>query len=216
MSLLNDLTQSGRLWSASDWRMARIHAAPSGYAALDAELPGGGWPLGAVTEILYARPGQGELRLLLPYLAALSQEDRRWQAWFNPPYRPHAPGLAHWGLDLSRLLLCQAPRQDDLLWSLERCLSTGGCQAVIAWVDRLDNAHMRRLQLAAESNRLPVFLLRPERWCDRASIAALRLQVRAEQADQVQLHILKRRAGWPLSNLPVTIPLQPEGACHHG
>ncbi|MEX2321220.1 MAG: hypothetical protein WD668_07685, partial [Saccharospirillum sp.] len=106
--------------------------------------------------------------------------------------------------------------QDDLLWSLERCLSTGGCQAVIAWVDRLDNAHMRRLQLAAESNRLPVFLLRPERWRDRASIAALRLQVCADQANRVRLHILKRRAGWPLNNLPVTIPLQPDGACLYG
>jgi hypothetical protein len=216
MSLLHDLTQSGRLWSANDWRMARIHAAPSGYAPLDAELPGGGWPLGAVTEILYARPGQGELRLLLPYLASLSQTDQRWQVWFNPPHQPHAPGLAHWGMNLSRLLLCQAPRQEDLLWSLERCLTTGGCQAVVAWLDRLDSAHMRRLQLAAESNRLSVFLLRPERWRDRASSADLRLQVSAEQADQLRLNILKRRAGWPRHNLPVTVPLQPDGAGHHG
>jgi hypothetical protein len=119
-------------------------------------------------------------------------------------------------MDLSRLLLCQAQRQDDLLWSLERCLTTGGCQAVIAWVDRLDNAHMRRLQLAAESNRLPVFLLRPERWRTSASIAALRLQVCADRADHLQLHILKRRAGWPLKNLGVSIPLQPGGVRHHG
>ena len=216
MSLLNDLTQSGQLWSASDWRMTRVQASPSGYAQLDAELPGGGWPRWAITEIFHARSGQGELRLLLPYLAALSRDDRRWQVWFNPPYRPHAPGLANWGLDLSRLLMCQASRQDDLLWSLERCLISGGCQAVIAWADRLDTAHLRRLQLAAESNQLSVFLLRPERWRETSSIAALRLQVSADQPDQLQLRILKRRAGWPLQNLKLTVPLQPDGADIHG
>ena len=36
---------------------------PSGFAALDAALPGRGWPQGALTEVLLEREGIGELRL---------------------------------------------------------------------------------------------------------------------------------------------------------
>ena len=44
----------------------------SGYPALDAELPGGGWPRGALIDLMHERPGIGELALLLPVLAALT------------------------------------------------------------------------------------------------------------------------------------------------
>lgn len=206
MSLLHTLTQRGQLWSGNDWRTARIAASPSGYAELDAELPGGGWPLGAVTEVLYTRPGQGELRLLLPYLARQSREDQRWQVWFNPPFRPYAPGLAYWGMALERLLLCQAQRSDDLLWSLEQCLVTGGSQSLVAWVDQLDKTRMRRLQLAAEKSRIPVFLLRSERCSQQPSVAALRLKLSSPEADRLDVQILKRRAGWPLDKLSLTLP----------
>ena len=43
----------------------------SGLEALDAQLPGGGWPLGALTEILLQHHGIGELQLLMPALARL-------------------------------------------------------------------------------------------------------------------------------------------------
>ncbi|APW47500.1 hypothetical protein [Rhodoferax antarcticus] len=46
---------------------------PSGHAALDAQLPGGGWPVGASCEILQPQAGQGEWRLLLPALRSLTQ-----------------------------------------------------------------------------------------------------------------------------------------------
>jgi protein ImuA len=48
----------------------------SGHAALDAQLPGGGWPVGALTELLLPHPGVGELRLLAPALAALQRQQR--------------------------------------------------------------------------------------------------------------------------------------------
>lgn len=215
MSLLQTLTQSGQLWSGNDWRMARIDASPSGYAELDAELPGGGWPLGAVTEVLYARPGQGELRLLLPYLVRQSRQDQRWQVWFNPPYRPYGPGLAHWGLALERMLLCQAQGPDDLLWSMEQCLSTGGSQALVAWVDQLDKSRMRRLQLAAEKSRIPVFLLRSERYRQQPSVAALRLLLVCREEERLEVQILKRRAGWPLEGLSLAMPSFPSKAVAH-
>jgi protein ImuA len=48
-------------------------ALPSGHAALDAQLPGGGWPLGALSEILQPQNGFNEWRLLLPVLHTVTQ-----------------------------------------------------------------------------------------------------------------------------------------------
>lgn len=207
MSIIQHLTQNGRLWTGHDWRQTQQDATPSGYRTLDAELPGGGWPVGAVTEIIYSQTGQGELRLLLPALARLSRGDSRWQVWFNPPFQPYAPGLAHWGLSLERLLICRTKATDDLLWSLEQCLSTGGSQALVAWVDTLDKARMRRLQLAAEKGRIPIFLLRSLRFQNAPSVAALRLSMTCTRPGQGQVDIIKRRAGWPVQNIQVPLPL---------
>ena len=60
----------------SVWR-GRSHAAvetfSTGFAALDAGLPGGGWARHGVVEVLTPQPGVGELYLLLPLLANLSR-----------------------------------------------------------------------------------------------------------------------------------------------
>lgn len=207
MSLLHQLTENGQIWTGQHWRRTHQDARPSGHAALDAELPGGGWPVGAVTEILVRHPGQGELRLLLPALAELSRTDSRWQVWFNPPFQPYGPGLAQWGLALDRLLVCRTAGADDLLWSLEQCLNTGGSQTVVAWVEQLDKARMRRLQLAAEKGRIPVFLLRPARFESAPSVSALRLRLASQSPEQASVDILKRRAGWPVSGLELTLSM---------
>ena len=46
------------------------------FAVLDAFLPWHGWPTGAMTEIMTDTVGCGELSLLLPAMARLSQEKR--------------------------------------------------------------------------------------------------------------------------------------------
>ena len=58
------------LWRASQLGAGRQRCTASGFALLDAQLPGGGWPHGVLTELLLAQPGIGELRLLAPTLAA--------------------------------------------------------------------------------------------------------------------------------------------------
>ncbi len=45
----------------------------SGFAELDRELPGGGWPQGQLTELLLDAAGIGELSLLAPALAQLAR-----------------------------------------------------------------------------------------------------------------------------------------------
>ncbi|HEY9105608.1 MAG TPA: hypothetical protein VIN58_02930, partial [Roseateles sp.] len=58
----------GRLWRGSSLGAAADPTLASGFAALDAELPGGGWPLRAVTELLTPQTGVLEWRLLAPAL----------------------------------------------------------------------------------------------------------------------------------------------------
>jgi len=40
----------------------------TGYPALSRDLPGGGWPAGALVDLLVRQTGVGELRLLRPPL----------------------------------------------------------------------------------------------------------------------------------------------------
>ena len=48
----------------------------SGHTRLDRHLPGGGWPLGALTELLTETAGSGEFSLLLPTLAIMTSKRR--------------------------------------------------------------------------------------------------------------------------------------------
>src|SRR4249920_4082167 len=76
---------------------------PTGFPQLDAELPGGGWPTGALAELVPAHDGIGELRLLGPALARLARAGER-IAWIAPPYLPYAPALVAAGIALGQVL----------------------------------------------------------------------------------------------------------------
>ncbi|PYE21549.1 hypothetical protein C7410_114192 [Paraburkholderia silvatlantica] len=52
------------LWRASQLGSAHGRTVTTGHEALDAELPGHGWPMGPLTEVIVPQPGCGELRLL--------------------------------------------------------------------------------------------------------------------------------------------------------
>ncbi|MGE5189965.1 MAG: translesion DNA synthesis-associated protein ImuA [Gemmatimonadota bacterium] len=166
---------------------------PTGFADLDALLPGGGWPLGAVTEILIPREGIGELRLVVPALAAQSRRGR-WIAWIDPPHVPYAPALAGMEVRLSRVLLVSAGTGRDRLWAAGQCLRSGACGAVLAWPGECDDRSFRRLQLAAGKGGAMGVLFRPERAGARPSHAALRLRLARSPRGAV-VEILKGRGG---------------------
>lgn len=149
-------------------------AVATGNAALDAQLAQGGWPRGALSELLFERPGIGELGLLLPALAELSQAGR-WQAWINPPYLPYAPALSAAGIELSRLLLLRATDAREALWAAEQCLRSRVCGAVLIWPQAPDGRQLRRLQLAAEHGDALGLLFRPLTDAGQPSPATLRL-----------------------------------------
>lgn len=158
---------------------ARAVAVPTGFAELDAALPGGGWPVGAITELMPAAQGIGELSLLMPALAHLSRAGR-YLAWIAPPCLPYPPALVQHGLALERVLLIQAHDARSVLWAAEQVLRCPAIGAVLAWPEALlDDRRVRRLQLAAEAGGSCGWLYRPPAAAQQHSPAALRLKLKS-------------------------------------
>lgn len=169
---------------------------PTGQARLDARLPGGGWPLGAVSEIVSASPGLGELSLLLPALAALGERGQ-WVVLVDPPWVPYPAALHARGLRLERLLWVRTRGEKESLWACEQALAGGRGGAVLAWPQRIAFARLRRLQLAAEANGKLAFLFRPASALQDASPAALRLHLQANGSQDVAVRVVKCRGSRP-------------------
>ncbi len=198
----------GLVWQAD--RLARPAEAgmPTGFAALDAQLPGGGWPRGALIELLGDAPGIGELGLLLPMLRAAAAAAERWIAWIAPPHLPYAPALVAAGIPLERLLLLTPDDHAETLWAIRQALASGGCEVVLAWLARADTAALRRLQLAAEESATPLFLFRPAAAAIHSSPASLRLRL-VPTTEALTLDILKRRGPALAAPIRLTIPDRP-------
>lgn len=194
-SPLAQVLQHPQIWRANRRVAVSAETIATGFAALDRELWGGGWPRGALTEILFPASGSGELRLLMPALAQLSRQ-QHWLAWIAPPYIPYAPALAAHGVDLARVMVVQ-PRDDaQALWAVEQALRAGTCAAVLAWVKRSDDRSLRRLQLAAEAGNSWGVVFREQHSVVQTSPVPLRLKLEPTSAGAV-VQILKRRGGWP-------------------
>ncbi|MEY4750362.1 MAG: hypothetical protein RIQ60_2576 [Pseudomonadota bacterium] len=127
------------LWRADSLGHNRLPGCASGHALLDAELPDGGWPGGALVELLLPTRaatiplgGQGELRLLGPALARLARAGGE-IALVAPPLQLHAPALAAAGWPLERLLIVDPPTLADAAWATEQALRSRRCAAVVWW-----------------------------------------------------------------------------------
>lgn len=188
------LDQAG-LWRARNG-VQRVATIATGYPELDRQLPGGGWPLGALTELIVGHYGIGELRLFLPALSALSRQCDRRLMWVAPPHEPYAPALAAAGLDISRHLVVRPEQSRDVLWAAEQGLRSGCCAAVLLWIERLSGREARRLQLAAESGAAWGLVFRPPAAAREHSPAALRLEMSVGSGERC-LRILKARGGRP-------------------
>lgn len=200
---LQSVLEHPAIWRGGDLPPAAQPALPSGFPALDAQLPGGGWPVGALTEILADADGIGELSLLLPFLSRLMREGQG-VVWVAPPYLPYAPALVAAGVEPERCLVVMTERSPggrggygrDELWVIEQALRSGACGAVLAWLDDEgigpDYRALRRLQLAAEAGGATSFLYRPSAVARKPSPAPLRLSLGIEDA-HLAVRILKRR-----------------------
>jgi len=202
-TILEEILQRQPVWRGGALARTAMPAVPSGFVALDHELPGGGWPSGTLTEILCTREGVGELQLVLPTLAGMSASGRR-IAWLAPPHLPYAPALAAAGVDLAHLIVVQTTGRRDALWAADQVLRAGACHALLAWFRDARYAELRRLTVAAEMGSTLIILFRPKEAACESSPACLRIMLEVEEGRLI-VRILKRRG--VLAAAPIHIPI---------
>lgn len=193
---LAQVLERGDIRRGDAFAVAPAPTLASGFARLDAELPGGGWPRGALTELLAEHEGIGELGLLLPALAALTAAGQT-VVLIAPPRAAHAPAWAAAGIRLEALRLVFPRRPRDALWAAVEALRCGGVAATLLWLDELFRRQLpanslRRLQVAAGEGGGAAFCFRPAQLAAAASPAPLRLQLQSA-GRQLRVQLLKRR-----------------------
>ncbi len=200
MSTARDTVLS-RNFPADVWQADALASAPgrvlaTGDAVLNAHLPGGGWPLGALSEILQPPGVHNEWRLLLP---ALARSGTGAVVLVGAPHTPFGPSLGAQGL-LPQRLLWVAPQAGakagaQRLWATEQALRCADVDAVLAWLVQVKPEQLRRLQMAAAEYDKLLFVLRPEQAQDESSPAVLRLWAAPSPngTDTLEVRVLKRR-----------------------
>lgn len=190
------------LWRGTQLAAPGHRCVPTGHDVLSAQLPGGGWPMGTLVELLPTQPGIGELRLLLPVLRNLGAQ--RPVALLQPPYRPHAASWTAAGVSASQLLWLKPDTSTDALWAADQILKNGSCGALLFWQPQVRPESLRRLHLAAQSADTLFFLFRPASVMREASPAPLRLLLEPA-GDTLQARVIKRRG--PAHDQPIQIDL---------
>lgn len=193
------------VWRAPELARTVEQALPTGHAALDAQLPGGGWPCGSLVEVLQASAGRHVWQLLLPALAQTTQAQGGPVVLVNAPHLPFGPSLGAQGLPPERLLKVQAKNAQAALWASEQALRCADVVALLAWLPRCRATELRRLHLAAAQQGKLLFVFRGVNARDESSPARVRLQI--EEGEELRVHLLKRR-GPPLAQA-IELPAQP-------
>lgn len=197
------LSQS--VWLGNQMASAVHQTLSTGYADLDAELPGGGWPKSTLIELLLQQHGIGEIRLLKPVLAVLAKTKRI--ALLSPPFMPQIAAWSAANIDPDNLLLLKSTRTADTLWAAEQILLNESCGAAILWQHDVKADALRRLRLATQASETMFWLIRPASAQGNPSPAPLRL-VLSHAYEGVNVHIAKRRG--PVHEHSLHIPFQEE------
>jgi protein ImuA len=225
-AFVNPLLASAGVWRADQLAANAGAVLPSGHPALDAQLPGGGWPVGALTELLQLQSGAGEWGLVLPALAQLrpNASHRATLVLVGAPHVPLGPALQARGLDAQRLLWVRADTPAARSWACEQALRCADVAAVLAWLPQVRAEALRRLHLAAQDHAKLLWVIRPVQAQYESSPAPLRLLLESGAQElgaryESRVSILKRR-GPPLERaLPLclhSVALQALLAAAHG
>ena len=187
---------------------------PSGFVALDQQLPGGGWPTRNLIELLLKHQGIGELRLLMPAMRKLSLEKKK-LILIGAPLLPLTPVFEQFGVALNQVHLIQTDKTQDRLWATEQVLQSDSFGALFMWLPEektlCSATVLRRLQYQATRSQGLSFAFRPIRAQMQPSPASLRLCLTAQSPGKLCVHLIKRRG--PVLEQPVLIDLPtPQGA----
>ena len=189
------------VWRGTELARQTQATLTSGHALLDRELPGQGWPLAQLTEILQAQSGLHEWRLLLPALRVAAAQGPL--VLIGAPHLPNLPALASLGIAPERVLRVEARTPAERLWAAEQTLRCRELGALLAWLPQARAEQLRRLQLAGHSAQALVFALRPLEAQHESSPAPLRLSLRAGTGQSLAVQLLKRRG--PLLDTPLEL-----------
>ena len=107
------------IWRGCDLGQQAGPVVSTGFAALNAELPGHGWPSQSLTEVLSPQPSVLEWRLIGPALRGIVAGGGSIVV-VGPPKQPHLPGLRHVGIDEKHLVWVQAEAPSERLWCTEQ------------------------------------------------------------------------------------------------
>lgn len=200
MSAIAQLLSRGQhaalLHKAAALACAHAHdTLPTGNAGADALLPGGGWPKGALVELIQSgtdalAPTQAVCSLLLPALIQLQQErvgvaaQAAHVAWVGTVGHSalaqslslFGPSLAAKGLDVSRLVWVQHASDTAKAWAAQELLRCGDVAGVVVSLAQADAHLLRRLHYSAAQHGKYVWAIRPAQAMAQASPAVLRMQ----------------------------------------
>lgn len=196
------------IWRGDALGHAASKASSSGWAELDAELPGGGWPRQSVTEVLAAQPSGLEWRLLGPALRLIVAGGGQ-VVVVGPPQHPHLPGLRHEGLDERQLVWIQAERPAERLWVTEQLIKSNAAGAIMSWLPQARPEQLRRLQVCSQACEGAVFLWRAQAARHEASAAPLRVHASVGLDWELRVNVFKRRG--PVHEGTLVLPSVPGG-----
>ncbi len=193
------------IWQASA-SSQQTHGLDTGYPALNKDLHQGGWPPGAVIELLSDEFGIGELNVLLPTLVQCARQNQK-LVFVSPPYMPYAPAFRDTGIPPEQVVVIQTRSAIEQLWAVEQLLRGDVAGAVLCWLAHgaANHHQLRKLQLAAQASRGMAVLFRPARSAAEASPAALRITLSPTPV-ACRLHILKQRGGWAGQVVDIAYP----------
>ena len=134
------------IWRGNQLGSPVISVVASGFAALDAELPGAGWPCHSLTEILQAQPTVAEWRLLAPAMRQVVASGGNIVV-VGPPKSPHLPGLKYAGLDERHLVWIQADAPAERLWVTEQLIKTNAAGLLVSWLPQARHGAQRAVGL---------------------------------------------------------------------
>ncbi|MET1255482.1 translesion DNA synthesis-associated protein ImuA [Aliikangiella maris] len=192
--IIKQLINSSSVWQAS----SQSHTCPTlstGYRVLDQQLHYGGWPQGKLSEILLPHHGVGEIRLLLPLLYRLIQQNAH-ICWINPPYPLYMPALLQQHIAPEKQIMVQTTQHVDTIWAAQQALASQECSGVFIWLSQqTTNKQLRKLSLATKAGHCWGIVFRQQQFTEQPSPSALRLKLSTSQHQQL-IEIIKQPGGW--------------------
>jgi len=166
---------------------------PTAFPELNQLLPGGGWPLGSIIEVLSGQNGCGAFSFALAAARPAMENKAAW-AVVDTESSFYPPAVAALGLDLEKLIVIRTPVQ-HAPWAFNQLLRCSEIGAAFLNAPKIENMACRRLQLAAERGGSLGFLLRPLSAIKKPCWASVRLMVERLHQDRLQVTLLRVRGG---------------------